>query len=63
MDRWGSHYILKILFGEETSKLQDKIVILAKWYIYQCKYADRMPCCDLFLEWMNTGHGCVIDLE
>ena len=43
-----------ILFVEETSsKLQDKIVILAKWYIYQCKYADRMPCCDLFIEWMN----------
>ena len=47
-------HIKNILFGEETSsKLQDKKIILAKWYTYQCKYADRMPCCDLFIEWMN----------
>ena len=55
--------IKNILFEEETSsKLQDKLLFCLAilmmflpqiiWYIYQCKYADRMPCCELFIEWM-----------
>jgi hypothetical protein len=46
--------IKDILFGEDIMvEWKKKIVIMAKWYIFQCKYAERIPCCEKFMEWVK----------